>query len=116
MHKHDRLIILLLSIGDSLIDKRTNENQSCLYPLHYYLPVAFVMLLLTENIIMLPAVLFIAAPPADVILAAALVIAPPADVILPAMDVIGGECRRLPHTNASMRVLQINEILEHAKL
>jgi hypothetical protein len=45
---------------------------------------------------MLPAALFIAAPPADVILAAALVIAPPADVILPAMDVIGGECRRLP--------------------
>src|SRR6476660_10045366 len=49
MHKHDRLIILLLSIGDSSIDKRTNGNQSCLYPLHYYLPVAFVMLLLRER-------------------------------------------------------------------
>jgi hypothetical protein len=73
------------------------------------------MLLLTENVIMLPAVLFIAALPADVIVAAALVIAPPADIILPAMDVTGGECR-LPPTNASMRVLQINEILEHTKL
>lgn len=55
------------------------------------------MLLLTENVIMLPAVLFIAALPADVIVAAALVIAPPADIILPAMDVIGGECRLPPH-------------------
>ena len=65
---------------------------------------------------MLPAVLFIAAPPPDVILAAALVIAPPADVILPAMDVIGGECRLPPHQCEHWRVLQINEILEHTKL
>jgi hypothetical protein len=74
------------------------------------------MLLLTENVIMLPALLFIAAPPADVMLPAALVIAPPADVILPAIDVIGGECRLPPHQCKHWRVLQINEILEHTEL
>jgi hypothetical protein len=98
MYKHDRLIILLLSIGDSSIDKITNGNQFCLYPIHYYL-VAFVIFEVSATMVppvllfIAPPVDIVAAPPADVMLAAALVIAPPADVILPAIDVIGGECR-----------------------
>ena len=60
------------------------------------------MLLLTENVIMLPAVLFTGAPPAD--------------VILPALDAIGGECRLPPHQCEHWRVLQINKILEHTKI
>ena len=59
------------------------------------------MLLLTENVIMLPAVLLTAAPPAD--------------VILPALDAIGGSVV-YSHTNVSIGVvLQINKILEHTK-